>query len=279
MAPANHASGGSFQDHSDVNNGTNGYTNGHSNGNTNEYSGTALEASNGTVTTSRNGMSDMNGTDGHSMALPEPSKTAPGVDTIRGYDHIRWYVGNAKQAASYYITRMNFQQVAYEGPETGSRYWASYVITNGTARFVLTSPIPPPSMLKDDPNSAAVFEVQEIYDHIAAHGDGVKDVAFEVDDVQSLYRGAVERGAIGVKKPHVMQDDNGMVEMATIKTFGDTTHTFVNRSQYKGVFLPGFREVTTRDPVNDYLPEIKFELIDHFVGNQDWNGLETAAKL
>ena len=212
-------------------------------------------------------------------SLSYEARTSQGEDTMRGYDHIHWYVGNAKQAASYYITRMNFHHVAYQGPETGSRYWASYTIANGSARFVLTSPVLPLSKLKDEPNTNEAFRAREMYEHVTAHGDGVKDVAFEVDDVAALYSSAVERGAVGMKKPYVLNDEYGSVELATIRAFGETTHTFVNRRNYKGIFLPGFKEVKTTDPINDFLPNIKFEVIDHFVGNQDWNGLQSAAKL
>jgi hypothetical protein len=110
---------------------TNGYSNGYSNGHSNGYSNVH---SNGQSNGHSNGYSD-------SLKENYEARTSRGEDTMRGYDHIHWYVGNAKQAASYYITRMNFHHVAYQGPETGSRYWASYTIANGSARFVLTSPV------------------------------------------------------------------------------------------------------------------------------------------
>ena len=264
---------------------TNGHSNGHSNGSSNGHSngysnGYSNGHSNGYSNGHSNGQSNGH-SNGYSDSLKEnhEARTSRGEDTMRGYDHIHWYVGNAKQAASYYITRMNFHHVAYQGPETGSRYWASYTIANGSARFVLTSPVLPLSKLKDEPNTNEAFRAREMYEHITAHGDGVKDVAFEVDDVAALYSSAVERGAVGMKKPYVLNDEYGSVELATIRAFGETTHTFVNRRNYKGIFLPGFKEVKTTDPINDFLPNIKFEMIDHFVGNQDWNGLQSAAKL
>jgi 4-hydroxyphenylpyruvate dioxygenase len=216
-------------------------------------------------------------TNGHSIS--NGNSIVRRHDSLRGYDHIRWYVGNAKQAASYYITRLGFRIVAYEGLETGSRCCASYVITNGTARFILTSPILRLSVLKSHPNPTEKHLVQEMYDHLSEHGDAVKDVAFEVDDVHAIYNTAVAKGAVGVKAPYNMHDNNGSIELATIQTYGDTTHTFIGRSRYNGVFMPGFRAVDVADPSEDYLPVVRLDLIDHFVGNQDWNGLESACKL
>ncbi|KAF2469123.1 putative 4-hydroxyphenylpyruvate dioxygenase [Lindgomyces ingoldianus] len=200
------------------------------------------------------------------------------MDSIRGYNHIRWYVGNAKQAASYYITRMGFRLVAYQGLETGSRCWASYVITNGAARFVLTSPIIQAAALKDHSNAAEKSLATEMYDHLVKHGDAVKDVAFDVDNVHALYNNAIAKGAIGVKAPHTINDKNGTIELATIQTYGDTTHTFINRRQFYGPFMPGFHAVEVIDPLDAHLPIVRFDLIDHFVGNQDWNGMESACK-
>ncbi|KAL7276381.1 hypothetical protein RUND412_000618 [Rhizina undulata] len=193
----------------------------------------------------------------------------------RGYDHIHWYVGNAKQAASYYITRMGFQSIAYSGLETGSRLTASHVVSNGSVRFIFTSPLRSPGA-KDLP-SADLKLLEEIHTHLSEHGDAVKDVAFEVDDVRAVYEKAVENGAKAVKEPWVAGDKDGEVVMAVIRTYGDTTHTLIERGRYRGVFLPGFRAGTRVDPCNDFLLKINLEAIDHCVGNQDWDQMEAAS--
>ncbi|KAI9869510.1 MAG: hypothetical protein M1813_000299 [Trichoglossum hirsutum] len=197
----------------------------------------------------------------------------------RGYDHITWYVGNAKQAASYYVTRMGFRHVAYRGLETGSRYIASHVVSNGGVTFVLTSPIRTPgaeggTIPREDQNL-----LQEIYDHLRKHGDAVKDVSFEVDDVRAVWAGAVEKGARNVLEPTRLEDENdGEVLVATIKTYGDTTHTLIERTHYHGAFLPGYRATIKEDPLDQYLPGITLEAIDHCVGNQDWDQMNTVCE-
>ena len=103
------------------------------------------------------------------------------------------------------------------------------------------------------------------------HGDAVKDVAFEVDDVRSLFSEAVCNGAKVIKQPYELSDETGKVVCATIATYGETTHTLIQRDQYNGVFLPGYRKTTTIEPLDSYLPRVDFEAIDHCVGNQDWN--------
>lgn len=121
--------------------------------------------------------------------------------------------------------------------------------------------------------------LREIHDHIDKHGDAVKDVAFEVDDVRAAYNTAVANGAISVQSPVTMYDKDGEVVTAVIETFGDTTHTLVGRCHYRGAFLPGYRAVDAQDPVNDFLPAIEIEGIDHCVGNQDWDQLQQTCKL
>lgn len=150
-----------------------------------------------------------------SLTFPTTTNTNSTLSTpnFHGYDHITWYVGNAKQAASYYCTRLGFHTIAYKGLETGSRYIASHVVANGKIRFVLTSPVRAYSSLKDDePISEKERELlREIYEHLEKHGDAVKDVAFEVDDVASVYYNAVEQGAVGVQKPVKSVDEDGEV--------------------------------------------------------------------
>lgn len=194
----------------------------------------------------------------------------------RGYDHITWYVGNAKQAASYYTTRMGFRHIAKRGLETGSRYVASHVVTNGEATFVLTSPLCAHTDRDETIPEEDRAMVEEIHAHLTKHGDGVKDVAFEVDDVRAVYNQAVSKGAVSVQSPTILRDGkDGEVLTAVISTYGDTTHTLVERSRYKGAFLPGYRAVVDGDDVlNKFLPPVKLEAIDHCVGNQDWHQME-----
>lgn len=160
----------------------------------------------------------------------------------RGYDHVTWWVGNAKQVAQYYITRMGFRPLAYKGLETGSRHIASHVVENNGVRFVFTSPVR--SSSRQASNKASPKEqklLDEIYDHIDKHGDGVKDVAFEVDDVRAVYENAMSNGAESVALPLEETSEEGSVLKASIKTYGDTTHTFIQRTTYRGAFLPGYR--------------------------------------
>lgn len=114
--------------------------------------------------------------------------------------------------------------------------------------------------------------------HMLKHGDGVKDVALTVENTRAIYEYAVSHGGISVKEPYELKDENGTVVLATIKTYGDTTHTFVERKDYKGSFLPGFKPHTYSEPLNKLLPAVKFEKIDHIVGNQPDLEMEPAVK-
>jgi len=192
-------------------------------------------------------------------------RDAQKVASYRGYDHVHWYVGNAKQAAAYYVSRMGFERVAYRGLETGSRVVASHVVRNGDVTFVLTSPLQSPD------TKAALSEedrelLREIHDHMRAHGDAVVDVAFEVDDVGAVYDAAVAKGAVKVSGPMTISDDYGTATYAKIRTYGDTTHTLIARGQYTGAFLPGYRAVTEPERTAKYLPQVKLMAIDHCVG-------------
>ena len=168
---------------------------------------------------------------------------------IQNFDYIEFYVGNAKQAAYYFSHAWGFTPIAFAGLETGIRDYSSYVLEQGNIRLVLTS-----SFLPDD----------AIARHVEQHGDGVRDVAFRVEDVERAYREATSRGARGVMEPTTRKDDNGVVKLASIATYGETIHTFVERQNYKGAFLPGYRELTG---VSRRARQAGLAAIDHVVGN------------
>jgi 4-hydroxyphenylpyruvate dioxygenase len=197
----------------------------------------------------------------------------------RGYHHMTWYVGNAKQAASYYVTRLGFKAVARRGLESGSRNVASWVVSNGGATFVLQSPLRSPISHTGYIEATDDALLREIHNHLEKHGDGVKDVAFEVDDVTAVFDHAVAGGAAPIQPPTVTKDGkNGEILTAKIQTYGDTTHTLIDCTRYTGRFLPGFQEITVSDPISSFLPSVRFEEIDHCVGNQDWDGLEAVCE-
>ncbi|KAK6476467.1 4-hydroxyphenylpyruvate dioxygenase-like [Huso huso] len=170
------------------------------------------------------------------------------------FDHLTFWVGNAKQAASFYCNKMGFEPVGYKGLETGSREMVCHVVKQDKIIFVFSSPLNPGN--------------EEMGAHLVTHGDGVKDVAFTVKDCDFLVQKARERGAVIVKEPFIEEDKHGKVKLAVIQTYGDTTHTLVERMDYKGLFLPGFEAPLFRDPLLDTLPSGKLNFIDHVVGNQ-----------
>ncbi|KAK3387084.1 Glyoxalase/Bleomycin resistance protein/Dihydroxybiphenyl dioxygenase [Podospora didyma] len=199
-------------------------------------------------------------------------------NNFNGYDHITWWVGNAKQAASYYNTFFGLETIAYRGLETGSRYIASYVVANGDIRFVFTSPIRSRKHLPEDESISQEDRdlLHQIHQHLEKHGDAVKDVAFEVDSVDGVFDKAVAEGADAVQPPKTYQDKlHGHVRTAVIRTYGDTTHTLISRENYRGPFLPGFRAVGPK-PGSLSLPSVSLARIDHCVGNQDWNEMVSA---
>jgi 4-hydroxyphenylpyruvate dioxygenase len=174
---------------------------------------------------------------------------------IKAWDHIEFWVGNAKQAAHFWRTGFGFQPVAYSGLETGDRQRASYVLEQGAIRLVLSTPYTPHS---------------EMAAHHLLHGDGVHALALQVDDVESAYRETTARGATGFMAPTEIKDDHGVIRLAAIRTYGQTIHTFVDRSDYNGIFLPGYQSMAD----HPRLPAARatatptgLAAIDHVVGN------------
>jgi len=184
------------------------------------------------------------------MATTTSPSPAVAHDTfpINGTDYIEFYVGNARQSSLYYRTAFGFQLIGYRGPETGVRDRASYLLQQDKIRLVLTTPLGP---------EGAIAE------HVRLHGDGVRDLAFWVDDARDAYTKAMERGAVSVHAPEVHEDASGEVIIAAIRTYGDTIHSIVERRNYHGLFLPGFRAVTP-----EYAPPpVGLMYVDHCVGN------------
>ncbi len=179
---------------------------------------------------------------------------------LNGTDYVEFYVGNARQAAHYYRSAFGMKLTGYSGPETGVRDRASYVLEQEKIRFVLSTAMQP-----DHP----------ISDHVRLHGDGVRDIALTVDDADSAYRETTKRGARGVREPFTTKDDSGEVRLASIAAYGDTVHTFVERRNYKGAFLPGFAAIDHPDMVSR---PTGLKYIDHMVGNVGWHQMNTWVK-
>lgn len=167
---------------------------------------------------------------------------------INGTDHIEFYVGNAKQAALYYQHCFGFELVAYAGPETGVRDRASYVLKQDKIRLVLTTALQPDSMIAE---------------HVKKHGDGVKVLALWVDDATQSFHETTLRGAEAALEPRKFTDEHGEVVVSGIKTYGETIHKFVERQNYKGAFLPGYKAVKSTLKVEP----IGLKYVDHCVGN------------
>lgn len=191
--------------------------------------------------------------------IPKIFKDAQDFLPLNGTDFIELYCGNAKQSAIYYQQAWGFQPLAYRGLETGSKDRVSYVLRQDKITLVLTSPL---------------VEGGEINEHISQHGDGVKVVALWVDDAAKSWKETISRGAKSYFEPMIQEDENGQVVFSGIHTYGDTVHIFVERSQYNGVFLPGFREWNP-----DFKPpSVGLKYIDHMVGNVGWNEMNVWAE-
>jgi 4-hydroxyphenylpyruvate dioxygenase len=178
---------------------------------------------------------------------------------LLGTDYVEFYVGNAKQAAHFYKTAFGFQSLAYAGPETGVKDRASYVVRQDKLTFIFTTPL---------------RSQNEIADHIYKHGDGVKVLALKVDDAADAWKQTTKRGGKSYLEPVTLSDDSGEVVLSGIHTYGDTVHLFVERKNYKGIFMPGYRAWKS-----DYNPPSTGLLyVDHCVGNVGWNQMDPCVK-
>ena len=178
---------------------------------------------------------------------------------LQGTDYVEFYVGNAKQAAHFYKTAFGFQGLAYAGPETGVKDRASYVLRQNKLTFVFTTPL---------------RSQNAIADHIYKHGDGVKVLALQVEDATDAWHQTTSRGAKSWLGPVTQQDADGRVVLSGIHTYGDTVHVFVERKQYAGIFLPGFRKwESVYNPTDTGLL-----YVDHCVGNVGWNQMNPWVK-
>ena len=178
---------------------------------------------------------------------------------LLGTDYVEFYVGNAKQAAHYYKTAFGFQSLAYAGPETGLKDKASYVLRQNKLTFVLTTPLQ---------------KGNEIADHINKHGDGVKILALKVDDAKNAWNETTKRGGKSYLEPVTLKDEFGEVIMSGIHIYGETVHLFIERKNYKGTFMPGYRKWESA-----YNPaETGLLYVDHCVGNVGWNQMNKWVK-
>ena len=172
---------------------------------------------------------------------------------LKAVHHVEFYVGNAKQAAYYYRKAFGYDQIAYSGLETGDREKASYVLGQGRIRMVFSTPL--------NGNN-------ELAEHIRKHGDGVKDIAFHVDDATACYEACVARGAKSASEPETISDENGSITKASIFTYGETVHSFISHNDYDGPFLPGFVESKIKGN------NVGLKFIDHIVGNVELGKME-----
>ena len=169
-------------------------------------------------------------------------------------DYVELWVGNALQATHYYQTVFGFQLAGYRGLETGTRDRHAYLLTQGNIRLVLSAPLH-----GDSP----------IAEFVKTHGDGVRDIAMTVADVDLAYNESIRRGAVSIAEPHDLSDENGTIRIAAIKTYGDTIHTIVQRDGYTGLFMPGYMPKTSSQPVTP----VGFQFVDHCVGNVELGGM------
>lgn len=191
----------------------------------------------------------------------EKPKERPDIGKFLGFDHIVFWVGNAKQAASYYTSRFSFDYLAYRGLETGDRHIASHVIKKNNIIFEFQS-----SYDVKDENGIGKF--------VATHGDGIRDMAFTVEDVVKTVNFAKAKGAKIIKDLHKEEDENGYVLMATLQVYGDSLHTLVQRDHYNGPFLPHYKPHHLTEPFNKLLEPVNLLHIDHLAANHKLGDME-----
>jgi 4-hydroxyphenylpyruvate dioxygenase len=193
-------------------------------------------------------------------ATKQNTETQKDFLPLQGTDYVEFYVGNAKQAAHYYMSAFGFQSIAYAGPETGMKDRVSYVVRQNKLTFVLTTALRPN---------------HEIADHVYKHGDGVKVLALNVEDAADAWNQTTQRGARNYMDPQRLNDENGEIVLSGIHTYGDTVHLFVERKNYNGPFMPGFRAWTNPG----YAPaDTGLLYVDHCVGNVGWNQMNPWVK-
>jgi 4-hydroxyphenylpyruvate dioxygenase len=183
------------------------------------------------------------------LTVESNAPAVPAAPKLHGFDHIEWWVGNARHTAAFFVNGFGFDVIAYAGPETGSSDTVSYALAQGDIRFVVTS---------------GLDGVSDVTRHVLRHGDGVRSVALRVDDCRAAYDALVARGGAGVRAPRVIADDDGQVVLAAVATYGDTVHTLVERDAYRGLFVPGFEPAA---PFAGQDPDVGLTGIDHVVGN------------
>ena len=206
-------------------------------------------------------MSDLKDAQNFDYGLEKIFPEADDFLPLLGTDYVELYVGNAKQAAHFYKTAFGFQSLAYAGLETGVKDRTSYVLVQDKIRLVLTTPMPGAGN-------------QEMFDHLAKHGDGVKVIALWVDDATRSWEETTKRGAKSYFEPRRETDEHGEVVRSGIHTYGDTVHVFVERKNYSGVFMPNFEPWESH-----YNPSpVGLKYIDHMVGNVDWGQMNVWSK-
>ncbi len=188
--------------------------------------------------------------------LVDVAAAAESAPRLGGIDHIEFWVGNARASAAFFASAYGFDITAYAGPETGLADRVSYVLVQGDIRFVVTAGLVPSS---------------PIVAHVAAHGDGVRDVAFVVENAAAAYEAITARGAMGVAAPWVESDASGRIVRASVAAYGETLHTFVERDDYLGLFAPGYEATQLTRPVG---PAVGLGRIDHVVANVALGHLE-----
>jgi len=200
------------------------------------------------------------------MTNYERPTVRPPIGRFFGFDHIVFWCGNAKLTASHYCARFGYEYLAYTGLETGNKKYAGHVIKNNKVILEFQSSLDP-------------ADGEGIGAHITKHGDGVRDVAFTVEDAALTFKVATSRGAKPVREPEVLTDKNGTVVVSAVQTFGDTIHTFVQRQDYKGIYMPGYvAHHLYPDPLNALLPKVELGFIDHTVSNQEVDDMEPTAQ-